>query len=296
MQSIIKNYKGSMLIGVLFIFFIISSISLAISFRAAQVSLIATGTRKSSQAYQTADQKIELFMNLLKIFDSNPSAVVMTCDTRCSPENVNAYFFCNNNLYATTELAGIRCYIDETTKATSVSNYRLKQLKFASITGESGTYSRAVKVPVQTRADNPVSDFKVENCAPGCIGGADTKISWKKLTIDELKAVKQLKIRYSDKEKLSELPTTGKGGAVAYVKKNAAGDKLENGDCKFFTEADVTNRSVCQVDDPNGVYGTSYFTIQNINAKNFQLDSENYANPIGYDENNPDTWKGIRGL
>ena len=177
-----KRYtnKASILIPVLIVFFIIAIVSLSIIQQVVTGLSITSDSAQSHQAYQLSDQRVELFLNQMKIFDNNSYAFDLCGWTNCIPENTPLYvnstkgicrwgwFFIDSGPFT-----GLKCYaqgVGDTAPVQVTSptqNYKLSELVEISIPSESADSVRAVRAPLPPRISNVFnSGFFMDQASP----------------------------------------------------------------------------------------------------------------------------------
>ena len=237
-----KNKKGSLLVGVAIVFFLISSIAIAIISRSLQGAVLTTDSRKGYATYQNSDSSAENFLNKLKNFDDN------TDSTGKIPENTNASELC---------VGGITCYwkdaitqLDNTKKISDIFNFK--------VSDSSSDVTRTIIAPVLDRTDGKLSEssFTVKKCdVIDCGVGFNPCDIFVKIndSINLSDDISNYEIRMSKSKALSEIGWT-----------KVAGDVTGG----YFD--DNMHKSVVLHNVPSGVY---YFTIKARNRKPFSLDS-----------------------
>lgn len=227
------NKKGSMLIGVLLVFLMIASISLALTIRAIQNAKIVTESKQSYDAYQASDTAAEAILNAIRKLDNDTSGSI--------PENSPAAGYCHDAF----------CYDSAGETPAMVENImRFKK------SGVSQTTQRAVEVPLPARVMNPVTDITVKNgtVADGEPNSCNMLLNWSiSATVDS--QIKNLELRYS--------PGNSQLNSGSWI-------QLPSGQSSF-TYNSVSNYIVKNSNFSYG--GTYYFAVKAKNKNNFSLDS-----------------------
>jgi len=146
-KSKYKNKQGSILIGVIIIFLMISSLSVAIISRSLQGTILTTDSKKGYIAYQNSDKNTENFLNSFKTLDNNGGNKI--------PENSLSSAFC----------VGINCY-NSTGVATSSANKVSDIFSFKAVGAQNQGATRAISAPVPERIDGKLTkaNLIVKNC------------------------------------------------------------------------------------------------------------------------------------
>jgi hypothetical protein len=151
-----KKGKGSILVGVILMFILISSIALAVINRSMHGAILTADSKKGYNAYQASDSNTEKILNNIKKLDNDNTGAI--------PENTsaNSDVACGGNFcYKTEDLA---------TSADKVSD-----IFFIKKSGESQATMRSIFAPASERVTNPVSNLAV---APNSPNRCDAKLTW----------------------------------------------------------------------------------------------------------------------
>ncbi len=149
-----KKDRGSILIGVIIVFILISSIAIAIINRSKHGALLTTDSRKGYSAYQASDSNVEQILNNIKKLDNDNSGAI--------PENTSASSVC-----------GDQCYASD--KSVLSSSNRVSEIFSVKKSGQVQSATRAVLVPILDRVVNPVSNLAVAGDSPN---RCDAKLTW----------------------------------------------------------------------------------------------------------------------
>ena len=261
-----KNEKGSMLIGVLIMMFMISSIAVAIMYRSLQGTSIITASKQGFLAYQGSDQGAEKFLNELKDLDediSNGETV----------ENKDAWDlrFCNQS--------GLVC-LKGGTEITGPGQAVLSEITEVKSTSDSSNTKRSIQVPVPKRIENRLTNFKVKSCdgaSTNCssnYNNCNIEVSWDKSYYAPGGGGQNKSDGYEIRRSLNSKvdDNSGSGWQIA---------PPEDDSCSNCNPVAATESSfIVENDDdniPSQYNKTYYFTAKVKNNQNYQLDSKYLA-------------------
>lgn len=175
-QQKVKRNKGSILIGVILLFIMIVSISVAVVSRSFHGAILATDSRKGYSAYQASDTEVEKILNNIKNLDGKNDGAI--------PENTAFNTYC-----------GDKCYKKDGITILSGTD-KVSDIYFTEKKGASQSATRAVNVSMLDRVENPVSNLTV---ASDSRNKCDAKFSltYASATTDTWKKISKLELRKS---------------------------------------------------------------------------------------------------
>ncbi|MFZ2192804.1 MAG: hypothetical protein WAV31_01035 [Candidatus Moraniibacteriota bacterium] len=192
--------KGSLLIGVMIVFLMISAIALAIISRTLQGIQLTTDSKKGYTTYQQSDQTVEGFLSKLNELDSGTDAGY--ADNQI-PENTLATSFCS----------GVQCFKGDGTTAPAGTDKVTTIFNSQSDVTDQGV-TRSVYAPVSDRVDGMLTNGSLT--VTKCGGGGSC--SWNRC---------EMLVRVNDNQ------ATVPGGVVNYEVRMSSGNNdtgsLENG-------------------------------------------------------------------
>lgn len=185
-----KRGKGSILVGMILIFILISSIALAVINRSMHGAQLAVDSKKGYSAYQASDSNTENILNNIKKLDSENLRI---------PENTPASAVCDGICYKS----------DQNNLAEKVS-----EIFFIKKEGKVQNLERVIFAPVPDRVDNPVVISSVSLAGISCVSITLTLLESSTQLCDN---ISQFEVRKSSDANLSE----GEWGKITEVDCNS---------------------------------------------------------------------------
>ncbi|MEI7426204.1 MAG: hypothetical protein WCK16_04770 [Candidatus Moraniibacteriota bacterium] len=250
-QQKIKRNKGSILIGVILLFIMIVSISAAVVSRSFHGSILAIDSKKGYSAYQASDTNAEKILNDVKSLDSKDGTI---------PENTDYLSYC-----------GDKCYKQDGS-TTLASGDKVSDIYFIEKKGDAQSATRAVKVSMLDRVENPVSDLKV---ASDSKNGCDAKFSLTYIASPSIGKISNLELRKSIT-------------SSSLTDSNNSWSKLNSPNSSAIGNGDLSTTIKNSEFDYNKTY---YFSLKAKNKNPLALDSLYYKNVVKFDSPSMDCEK-----
>jgi len=258
-KSKYKNKQGSILIGVIIIFLMISSLSVAIISRSLQGTILTTDSKKGYIAYQNSDENTESFLNTFKTLDNYGGNKI--------PENSPSSTFCS----------GTTCY--NSTGGNKVSDI----FNFKAVGDQNQGATRAILAPVPERINGKLvkADLITKNCdgtncnisGQNSYNACDISIKVNASSFDS-STMQNYEVRKSVNSSLSYGANSGETYGWQKVSGNAAGGYFDKVGSTLIKNYDASLPTSDPTLKTGGQYGqTYYFTIKARNKNPFTLDS-----------------------